>query len=98
MFKNKLAAVIMAVFTAITFSVAAQTAEAKPVRPAPGQVLVPPRYVKDVYKRQVSERADIFCSNFSLFLAAAFSERAGCAAAFFIRSNGAVLVFGSNGI
>ena len=28
MFKNKLAAVIMAVFTAITFSVAAQTAEA----------------------------------------------------------------------
>ena len=43
MFKNKLAAVIMAVFTAITFSVAAQTAEAKPVRPAPGQVLVPPQ-------------------------------------------------------
>ena len=48
--------------------------------------------------KAVSERADIFCSNFSLFLAAAFSERAGGAAAFFIRNNGAVLVFGSNGV
>ena len=54
MFKNKLAAVIMAVFTAITFSVAAQTAEAKPVRPAPGQVLVPPQ--------KISKRFDIDAS------------------------------------
>ena len=46
MFKNKLAAVIMAVFTAITFSVAAQTAEAKPVRPAPDKYWFRRRYVK----------------------------------------------------
>lgn len=55
MFKNKLAAVIMAVFTAITFSVAAQTAEAKPVRPAPGQVLVPPQ-VRETAELQKIDR------------------------------------------
>ena len=59
MFKNKLAAVIMAVFTAITFSVAAQTAEAKPVRPAPGQVLVPPQVRETAELQKISKRFDI---------------------------------------
>ena len=62
MFKNKLAAVIMAVFTAITFSVAAQTAEAKPVRPAPGQVLVPPQVRETAELQKISKRFDIDAS------------------------------------
>ena len=62
MFKNKLAAVIMAVFTTITFSVAAQTAEAKPVRPAPGQVLVPPQVRETAELQKISKRFDIDAS------------------------------------
>lgn len=59
MFKKKLAFCTLAVCTAITFSVAAQTAEAKPVQPAPGQVLVPPQVRETAELQQISKRFEI---------------------------------------
>lgn len=62
MFKNKLAAVIMAVFTAITFSVAGSNGRSQTVRPAPGQVLVPPQVRETAELQKISKRFDIDAS------------------------------------
>lgn len=59
MFKKKLAFCTLAVCTAITFSVANQTAEARLVRPAPGQVLVPPQVRETAELQQISKRFEI---------------------------------------
>jgi len=62
MFKNKLAVGILAAFAAITFSVAAQTVEARPVQPASGQVLVPPQVRETAELQKISKRFDIDAS------------------------------------
>ena len=59
MFKNKLAVGILAAFAAITFSVTAQTVEARPVQPASGQVLVPPQVRETAELQKISKRFDI---------------------------------------
>ena len=49
-------------FHSHNISVAAQTAEAKPVRPAPGQVLVPPQVRETAELQKISKRFDIDAS------------------------------------
>lgn len=59
MFKKKLAAGTMAIFTALAFSVAVQTVEAKSVRSEQGQVLVPPQLRENAELQEISKRFDM---------------------------------------